>query len=114
MAKKPVLYSKTPAEETFEIVNGILGVAGRPLSNEDLFRLKSEALAFKSTSLYKLLAVHTADQMQKEIVDNCKTMEEINYYRAILADRRMLIQEIDSFAKADIKPPTIKVDTKNQ
>ncbi len=109
MKKRP-LYKETPAYETFEIVEGILKMGKLPLSEQDKFRLKSEALAFQSTLLFKLITTKVANDMQKEIVENASG-EDLKYYRAVLADRRILEEEILTLSRSQVKIPTQKVDT---
>lgn len=111
MAKKePKLY-KSPAKQTFTLVNGILLRAGRPCTDEEKFILKSEALALKGTFLYKLLGERIADEMQKEIVENAKTMEDIYYFRAVLADRRMFMEEIENLSNIKVAVPPSRIQS---
>lgn len=109
--EKKKLYKKADPD-AFAIVNGILGKAGYPLTDEEKFRLKSEALALKGTLLYQVLCSRIANEMQAEIVDNATTMEQVTYFRAVLADRRMLIQEIDGLSK--MVAPIPKLDGKKR
>lgn len=89
----------------------MLSKVERPLTDDEKRRLKSEALTFKSTLLYRLLAEETANEMQREIVDNA-TPENLHYFRAVLADRRILIQEIDRCAKLEVD--LVKLDRKEK
>ena len=98
--KKEKLYS--PANEIFTIVNGVLNLNKSPFTSEEKKRLKSEALTFKTMLLYQLLTTKVCNDIQKEIVENARTLEDLNYYRAVLADRRILIEEIESLINTQV------------
>lgn len=113
--------NKSPNEKSFEIVKQILSngkemetlyLFGKQLTDEERFRLKSEALAFKSTLLFKLVTSTTEEEMKKEIIENCKDLQSLDYYRAILADRIMLENQINkwSIAHAPIPKPIPATD----
>ena len=113
--------SKSPSEKSFELVKQILDngkenrfllLFGKALGDEEKFRLKSEALAFKSTLLYKLITSTVEEDMKKEIIENCKDLQSLDYYRAILADRIMLEEEIIKWAEAKVPIPTLVKDPK--
>lgn len=110
MPKTPVLKQKLYKKsdpDAFSIVEGILKKANKPLTDEERYRLKAEALAFKGTLLYQLFCTRIANEMQSEIVDNATTMEQVTYFRAVLADRRMLIQEIEGLTKMNVPIPKL-------
>jgi hypothetical protein len=121
---KKIYRYKSPGEKVFnlveKIVNGNLKqktllYLGKELDNDLKFRLKSEALAFKSTLLFKLITTAQEEEMKKNIIEDSKTMEQINYYRAVLADRIILEQEINKWSKMDVPiPKTINVKNNNK
>lgn len=94
------------------MVDKILRYHGQQLTPEQMFRLKSEALAFRGTLLYQLVTSKIPDEMQEEIVENCKIDEDLIYYRAILADRRMLEAEITAWADSKVTPPKLPIGVK--
>lgn len=108
------LFRTTPANRTFKIVTRILGngqkdnvlmYQGRPLTKEEEFRLKHEAMTLRTTLIWKLLCSKVQEDMKKEIVENCKDMDNISYHRAILADRIILEQEVNTWADSIQKKP---------
>lgn len=102
-----MLYKETPAYETFQVIDGILCVGTMPLTDKQKFQLKSEALAFKGTLLFKLLGEKEVNNMQQRITDEARTLEDISAFRAILADRRIMLAEIDEWATAKLPIPTL-------
>jgi len=121
---KKIYRYKSPGEKVFnlveKIVNGNLKqktllYLGKELDNDLKFRLKSEALAFKSTLLFKLITTAQEEEMKKNIIEDSQTMEQINYYRAVLADRIILEQEINKWSKMDVPiPKTVNVKNNNK
>lgn len=118
---------KSPGDMVFslveKLVNGNLKqktllYLGKELDNDLKFRLKSEALAFKSTLLFKLITTAQEEEMKKNIIEDAKSMDQINYYRAVLADRIILEQEINKWSKMDVPiPKTIlknKIENSNK
>ena len=113
------LFRITPANRTFKIVTRILGdgqkedvltYQGHPLTPQEKMRLKHEALTLRTTLLFKLLCSKVQEDMKKEIVENCKDLESINYYRAVLADRIIMEQEINTWADS-IQQPLKEIPT---
>lgn len=104
---------QSPNDYVFNVINNVLLLNRRELTPHEKFRLHAEAMAFKNTLLYLLLATHQADLTTKDIVEQGKTDEMLNFYRAILADRRILIGEIDSWANANVPLPPVENATMN-
>jgi len=119
---EPKIYRyKSQGEKVFQLVRDmnsknpeakILLLYGKMLDDKIKFQLKAEALAFKSTMLFKLITTAMEEEMKKNIIEDAKTLEQLDYYRAVLADRLILEQEIDKWSKITVKPPKIDVDTK--
>jgi len=119
MIKKDKLYKATKNPPVFESIKGILFFHGQPLTHEQKMRLKAEALTLKVGILFEYLTSKVADEMQREIIENHteatpngKDERTLDYYRAILADRRILIQEVENLASYEPSKPK-KIDTPN-
>jgi len=75
---------------SIEKVNGVWKLNGLKLSEQQLAQLHIEATSFKQFLLYQLLFGTEKKRIEDFIIKDAKTFEDINYYRAMLADRIMI------------------------
>lgn len=84
------LFVKNEGYDVIIEVENILTRAGKPLTQPEKDRLYSDAIIFKNSLLYRLMTETTPTEIQRMLVEEAKTEDQYNYFRAILADRRMV------------------------
>ena len=72
-------------------IENVLHRAGKPLTQAEKDRLYNDAIIFQNSLLYRVLTETTPTEIQRLLIEEAKTEPEYNYYRAILADRKMII-----------------------
>lgn len=96
------LFTDNPNLDAFVEVEARIKRAGRPLSVGEKDRLRAEAITFKSSLMYRILMEMTPTEMQRIIVEECKNDDEYNYYRAIIADRKMIENMVNRLIDKEI------------
>jgi len=89
------LFTKSEGLDTIIEVDGILTRAGKPLTQPEKDRLHNDAVMFSNSLLYRLCTETTPLEIQRMLIEEAKTEEEYNYYRAILADRKMIVNWVN-------------------
>lgn len=89
------LFTKNEGLDTIIEVDGILTRAGKPLTQAEKDRLYNDALLFSNSLLYRLCTETTPLEIQRMLVEEAKTEPEYNYLRAILADRKMIVNWVN-------------------
>lgn len=89
------LFTKSEGLDTIIEVDGILTRAGKPLTQAEKDRLYNDALLFSNSLLYRLCTETTPLEIQRMLVEEAKTEPEYNYLRAILADRKMIVNWVN-------------------
>ena len=86
-------------------VNGIYkNINNLPLTEKQEVDLYNDCKFFKNTLLYSILFSTEIQDLEKIIIKEVKTLEELNYYRAVLADRYLMLENIDNIiAKRESK-----------
>ena len=85
------LFTKNEGLDTLVEVDNILTRAGKEITQGEKDRLYNDALIFSNSLLYRLCTETTPLEIQRMLVEEAKTEPEYNYYRAILADRKMIV-----------------------
>ena len=85
------LFTKSEGLDTIIEVDGILTRAGKQLTQPEKDRLHNDAVMFSNSLLYRLCTETTPLEIQRMLIEEAKTEEEYIYYRAILADRQMIV-----------------------
>jgi len=83
---------------SIEKVNGVWKLNGIKLSEQQIAQLHIEATSFKQFLLYQVLFGTEKKRIEDFIIRDAKTHDEINYYRAMLADRVMIHDAINQIS----------------
>lgn len=67
-----------------------------PITEQQLSQLSNEAKVLKTSLLYRILTETQVREIEQSIIADAKTMEELNFYRAMLADRIKIKELLDN------------------
>ena len=94
MFKKP--SNNNELDLVIEKVGNYWNINNRPITQTELNRLVNEVRVFKTTLLYQILLNTQVKDIEKSIIQDAKTLDDLYFYRAMLADRFAILELLET------------------